>query len=136
MNELFACFLIAPPSTVRRTFSSALSPYGRVVSVKSLTVRGFPSIRTGTRIVSMSVLKPIPPKLTIASLLALCGTKDSPNFVFFVVSSAILGNRVPFDAELKPQPAVHLHLPPQIPLLRDNLSHLSLIGHRLQHPVV
>ena len=143
MKELFACFLIAPPpppppSTVRRTLSAALSPYGRLVSVKRLTVRGFPLIRTGIRMVSMSVFKPIPPEAIppLPRLFPLCGTKDSPNFVFFVVSSAILGTRVPLDAKLKKQP-VHLQLPAQILLLHDNLSHLRLvIGHRLHHPAV
>ena len=33
----------------------ALAPYGRVISVQHLTVHGFPTIKTGTRMVSMSV---------------------------------------------------------------------------------
>ena len=35
----------------------ALAPYGRVLSVQHLTVRGFPNIKSGTRMVSMSVNK-------------------------------------------------------------------------------
>ena len=45
--------------------SSALVAYGRVVGVQHLTVLGFPNVRTGTRMVSMSILKPIPMELTI-----------------------------------------------------------------------
>ncbi|CAB4031583.1 zinc finger CCHC domain-containing 3-like [Paramuricea clavata] len=41
-------------------FVKALSPYGRVVSVKPLTLKKFPKIFTGTRLVRMAVEKTIP----------------------------------------------------------------------------
>jgi hypothetical protein len=44
----------------------ALAPYGRVISVQHLTVRGFPTIKTGTRMVSMSVNTAIPAELKVA----------------------------------------------------------------------
>ena len=44
----------------------ALAPYGRVISVQHLTVRGFPTIKTGTRMVSMSVNTSIPAELKVA----------------------------------------------------------------------
>ena len=44
----------------------ALTPYGRVISVQHLTVRGFPTIKTGTRMVSMSVNTSIPAELKVA----------------------------------------------------------------------
>ena len=47
--------------------SSALAPYGRVIGVQHLTVRGYNNIRTGTHMVSMALEKPIPSELTIAS---------------------------------------------------------------------
>jgi hypothetical protein len=46
----------------------ALTPYGRVISVQHLTVHGFPTIKTGTRMVSMSVYTPIPAELKVAAL--------------------------------------------------------------------
>ena len=36
----------------------ALAPYGRVIAVQHLAVKGFPSVRSGTRRVSMVVTKP------------------------------------------------------------------------------
>jgi hypothetical protein len=42
---------------------SSLSPFGRVVHVQDLRVRSFQNIRTGTRMVTMSVLQPIPTEL-------------------------------------------------------------------------
>ena len=44
----------------------ALAPFGRVISVKHLTMRRFPSIKTGTRMVSMSILRRIPGELKVA----------------------------------------------------------------------
>ncbi|CAB4013840.1 Hypothetical predicted protein [Paramuricea clavata] len=44
----------------------ALAPYGRVISVQHLTVCGFPTIKTGTRMVSMSVHTSILAELKVA----------------------------------------------------------------------
>jgi hypothetical protein len=44
----------------------ALAPYGRVLSVQHLTVRGFLNIKSGTRMVSMSVNKAIPAETRVA----------------------------------------------------------------------
>ena len=76
-------------------FISALSPYGRVVSVKSLTVRGFPFICSGTRMVSMSVLKPIPPELTIASFPCSVRYQGQPKFFFRCRYFGHFGNSCP-----------------------------------------
>ena len=38
----------------------ALAPYGRVIGVQHLTIKGFPTVRSGTRRVSMVVTKAIP----------------------------------------------------------------------------
>ncbi|CAB4008636.1 Hypothetical predicted protein [Paramuricea clavata] len=62
--------------------TSSLEPFGRVVSVQHLTVRGFPKIRTGTRMVSMSLLKPIPPELTIANFKCSIKYRGQPKFCF------------------------------------------------------
>ena len=61
---------------------SALAPYGCVVGVQHLTVRGFPNVRTGTRMVSMSILKPIPMELTISNFKCSVKYRGHPNFCF------------------------------------------------------
>ena len=43
----------------------ALAPYGRVIGVQHLTIEGFPTVRSGTRRVSMVVTKAIPRILNI-----------------------------------------------------------------------
>ena len=43
----------------------ALAPYGRVIAVQHLTIKGFPSVRSGTRRVSMVVTKAIPRTINI-----------------------------------------------------------------------
>ena len=83
-------------------FISALSPYSRVVSVKSLAVRGFPSIRSGTRMVSMSVLKPIPPELTIASFPCSVRYQGQPKFCFRCRSFGHFGNSCPTWRRARP----------------------------------
>ena len=56
----------APLQMVDNYLYEALAPYGRVISVQHLTVHGFPNIKTGTRMVSMSVNIPIPAELKVA----------------------------------------------------------------------
>ena len=43
----------------------ALAPYGRVIAVQHLTIKGFPSMQSGTRRVSMVVTKAIPRTINI-----------------------------------------------------------------------
>ena len=43
----------------------ALAPYGRVIAIQHLTIKGFPSVRSGTRRVSMVVTKDIPCTINI-----------------------------------------------------------------------
>jgi hypothetical protein len=56
----------APLQMVGNYLYEALAPYGRVISIQHLTVHGFPNIKTGTRMVSMSVNIPIPAELKVA----------------------------------------------------------------------
>ena len=42
-----------------------LAPYGRVISVKHLTIKGFPSVQSGTRMVSMVITKAIPAEIRV-----------------------------------------------------------------------
>ncbi|CAB4031582.1 zinc finger CCHC domain-containing 3-like [Paramuricea clavata] len=56
----------APLQMADNYLYEALAPYGRVISVQHLTVRGFPTIKTGTRMVSMSVHTSIPAELKVA----------------------------------------------------------------------
>jgi hypothetical protein len=62
--------------------TSSLAPFGRVVGVQHLTVCGFPNTRTGTHMVSMSVLKPIPLELTIANFKCSNKYHGQPKFCF------------------------------------------------------
>ena len=62
--------------------SSALAPYGRVVGVQHLTVRGFPNVCTGTRMVSMSIPKPIPTELIISTFKCSVKYRGQPKFCF------------------------------------------------------
>ena len=56
----------APLQMADNYLYDALAPFGRVISVKHLTMRRFPSIKTGTRMVSMSILRPISGELKVA----------------------------------------------------------------------
>ena len=70
----------APLHMPDKYFFSSLSPFGRVVHVQDLRVRGFQNIRTGTRMVTMSVLKPIPTQLQIANFVCSVRYKGQPPF--------------------------------------------------------
>ena len=72
----------APIDMPDEYLTSSLVPFGRVVSVQHPTVCGFPNIRTGTRMVSMSILKPIPPELTIANFKCSIKYHSQPKFCF------------------------------------------------------
>ena len=72
----------APLPMPAKYFFSSLMPYGRVVSVQDLRVGGFKNIRSGTRMVSMSVLKPIPPVLHIANFACTVRYRCQPPFCF------------------------------------------------------
>ena len=53
----------APPQMPDKYIYDALAPYGRVISVKHLTIKGFPSVQSGTRMVSMVIEKAIPAEI-------------------------------------------------------------------------
>ena len=62
--------------------SSSLAAYGRVVSVKNLTVRGRAHIRKGTHMVRMWVSTPIPPEITIATFRCAVRYRSQPKYCF------------------------------------------------------
>ena len=72
----------APLQMPDHYFSASLAAYGRVVSVKSLTVRGHAHIRTGTRMVRMSISAPIPQELTIATFRCSVRYRGQPRYCF------------------------------------------------------
>ena len=53
----------APPQMPDKYLYDCLAPYGRVISVKHLTIKGFPSVQSGTRMVSMVIEKAIPAEI-------------------------------------------------------------------------
>ena len=72
----------APVHVPDKYFFAALSPYGRVTNVQHLAVRKYPHIKTGTRMVTMSVLQPIPPVLQIANFSCAVKYRGQPKFCF------------------------------------------------------
>ena len=55
----------APLQMQDQLLFDTLAPYGRVISVQHLKVKGFPSVRSGTRRVSMVITKLIPANINI-----------------------------------------------------------------------
>ena len=53
----------APPQMPDKYIYDALAPYGHVISVKHLTINGFPSVQSGTRMVSIVIEKAIPAEI-------------------------------------------------------------------------
>ncbi len=53
----------APPQMPDKYLYDCLAPYGRVISVKHLTIKGFPSVQSGTPMVSMVIEKAIPAEI-------------------------------------------------------------------------
>ena len=78
--------------------SSALAPYGRVIGVQHLTVRSYNNIRTGTRMVSMALEKPIPSELTIASFSCSVKYQGQPKYCFACQSFGHFGRQCPKSA--------------------------------------
>jgi hypothetical protein len=99
--------------------TSSLAPFGRVVGVQHLTVSGFPNTRTGTRMVSMSVVKHIPLELAMAN----------QNFVSVVVPLSILLGCARSRRLVLKLNGQWLTLHP----LRGGLSHLGRRFRLLQH---
>ncbi len=53
----------APPQMPDKYLYDCLAPYVCVISVKHLTIKGFPSVQSGTRMVSMVIEKAIPAEI-------------------------------------------------------------------------
>ena len=56
----------------------ALAPYGRVIGVQHLTIKEFPSVRSGTRRVSMVVTKAIPRTINIGGFPVIFNYRGQP----------------------------------------------------------
>ena len=56
----------------------ALAPYGRVIGVQHLTIKGFPTVRSGTRRVSMVVTKAIPRTINIGGFPVVFNYRGQP----------------------------------------------------------
>ena len=69
----------APPQMPDKHLYDCLTPYGCVISVKHLTIKGFPSVKSGTRMVSMVITKAIPAEVRIAGFqLSFCYRGQPP----------------------------------------------------------
>ena len=62
----------------------ALAPYGRVIAIQHLTIKGFPSLRSGMHRVSMVVTKAIPRTINIEDYPSHLITVDSPRNASYV----------------------------------------------------
>ena len=60
----------------------AVAPYGRVIAVQHLTVKGFPSVQSGTRWVSMVVTKATPRTINIGGFPVLFNYRGQPTQCF------------------------------------------------------
>ena len=65
-EEVKSVFVERAPLQMQENYLyETLAPYGRVIGVQHLTIKGFPTVRSGTRRVSMVVTKAIPRILNI-----------------------------------------------------------------------
>ena len=60
----------------------ALAPYGRVIGVQHLTIKGFPTVRSGTRRVSMVVTKAIPRTINIGGFPVVFNYRGQPTHCY------------------------------------------------------
>ena len=70
----------APLHMPNEYISSSLSAYGRVVSIRDLCVKGYKDIRTGTRMVITSLIRPIPVVVKIANFPCSVRYKGQPPY--------------------------------------------------------
>ena len=68
----------APLQMQDKHLYEALAPYGRVIGVQHLTIKGFPSVRSGTRRVSMVVTKAIPRTINIGGFPVVFNYRGQP----------------------------------------------------------
>ena len=97
----------APLQMPDNYLSSALAPYGHVIGVQHLTVRGYNNIRTGTRMVSMALEKPIPSELTIASFSCSVKYQGQPKYCFACQSFGHFGRQCPKSAAKRDRPTTN-----------------------------
>ena len=72
----------APLQMQDNIFYETLAPYGRVISVQHLKVKGFESVRSGTRRVSMVLTKAIPATINIGGFLVSFRYRGQPPTCF------------------------------------------------------
>ena len=78
-EEVKSVFVEKAPLHMQDNFLfEALAPYGRVIGVQHLTIKEFPSVRSGTRRVSMVVTKAIPRTINIGGLPVVFNYRGQP----------------------------------------------------------
>ena len=77
-EEVKSVFVDQAPLQIQDQYLfNTLVPYGRVISIQHLKVKGFPSVKSGTRRVSMVITKPIPANINIGGFSSPSATEGS-----------------------------------------------------------
>ena len=78
-EEVKSVFVEKAPLQMQDKFLyEALAPYGRVIAIQHLTIKEFPSVRSGTRRVSMVVTKAIPRTINIGGFPVIFNYRGQP----------------------------------------------------------
>ena len=80
-----------PLSRCRIIFYETLAPYGRVVFVQHLKVKGFESVRSGTRRVSMVLTNAIPANINIGGFMVSFRYRGQPPTNLFSLEKVCVG---------------------------------------------
>ena len=85
----------APQQMQDQHLFDTLVPYGQVISVQHLKVKGFPSVQSGTRRVSMVINKPIPANINIGGFLVSFQYRGQPPTCFVCQEVGYMGRGCP-----------------------------------------
>ena len=72
-----------------------LAPYGRLIGVEHLKIKGFHNVKSGTRRVSMVITKSIPATLKISTLQLSFRYRGQPSFLFCMSGGGAYRQRLP-----------------------------------------
>ena len=107
---------ISPLHMPNDYISSSLSAYGRVVSVRDLCVKGYKDIRTGTRMVITSLIRPIPVVVKIANFPCSVRYKGQPPYCLSCNTFGHFARRCQQGKTKKTQPDAEAPVPRSQPM--------------------